>query len=160
MGKLITLLFVIISLLGYSQSTFSNESLEKLVVDKINNYRENNRTHQLTMVDTISNSSRKHSLNMSSRGYLFHEKNGYWYGENCGFIELENGYRTYEEMASKIVTNWIKSPIHNDALLRDGDKIGVGSVITNSGRVYVTYRLYVTDEYFKNEDVLIFDRKY
>lgn len=160
MKKLITILFVIITLLGYSQPSFNNDLLEKLIVIKINEYRENNTFNQLIMVDSISDLARKHSLNMSIKGYLYHEKIGYWHGENCGFIELGNGYQSYEEMAIKIVSNWINSSPHNDAILRDGDKIGVGSAITNNGRIYITYRLYITDKYFKNEGILVFDKNY
>ena len=148
---------MLITSIGYSQAPIDNILLEKLVLLKINDYRYLNGVNTLNLVDSISNGCKSHSENMVKTNYLYHPENGYWHGENCGFIELGNGYQGYEEIAIKIVSNWVDSPLHNAALLRDGDKVGIGSSTSDNGKIYFTYRIYNSDEYFKKGGKLALD---
>jgi uncharacterized protein YkwD len=154
MRNLILIIMMLITSIGYSQAPIDNILLEKLVLLKINDYRYLNGVNTLNLVDSISNGCKSHSENMVKSNYLYHPENGYWNGENCGYITT---HKSYEKMSNDVVNNWVDSPLHNAALLRDGDKVGIGSSTSDNGIIYFTYRIYISDEYFKKGGKLALD---
>ena len=158
MKKIFLILIILISSIGFSQTANDIDIIEKLTLKKINEYRKKNNKNELLMVDTISDDARKHSNKMLKAGYLFHADYSYWSGENCGCIKTFNDFITYDEISNEIVESWIQSPLHNRALLLNGDKAGIGLSITKNGKFFFTYRIVYSKEHWDKDKRLALDR--
>ena len=150
MKKILVILFVLISITGFSQKPTDKinvdkiniELIEKLVLEEINNYRIN-----YSYLEKIPNTSnkyrkindpkrklipRKDSINLSrlhsqkmvdlDKGLFHDEKDGRNYNENCtmGII----AQKTYIKLAKDIFEQWKDSRLHNLNLLKTSIKYG------------------------------------
>ena len=157
MRQLITLLLVLVTLNGYSQT-----ELDKLVFEKVNQYRISKGLSELVWCDKAYNASKQHSIYLNNEGELTHkEKNDtptplsrlkkhnitniVSYGENCGLIMTgsDEEYSSNEILSTLIVDSWKKSPPHNKIMLTPNfTYTGVSCVKDDMIFVYATIDFY------------------
>ena len=153
MKNILVILFVLISITGFSQkptdkiniNKINIELIEKLILEEINNYRvnysylekiPNTSNHYKKIKDPkqklISsiypiNSSRLHSQKMVDLDSgLFHDqKDGRNYNENCTIASIGiSTEKTYIILSKEIFEQWKDSPLHNINLLETAIKYG------------------------------------
>jgi uncharacterized protein YkwD len=159
MKKLISLLLVLISL-----SCSSQTELDKLVFEKVNQYRKSKGISVLLWCDKAYNSSKQHSIYLKNEEELSHNEksntpttlsrlkkhnvtNIVSYGENCAQIITgsDEEYSSNEILSTIIVDSWKKSPIHN--------KIMLSNNFTYTGVSCIKYDMifvYATIDFYKN----------
>jgi uncharacterized protein YkwD len=155
MRQLITLLLVILTLNGYSQT-----ELDKLVFEKINTYRLSKGLSPLKWDDKTFNASKHHTEYQVKNKIVGHnEKNNtpspksrldyygvdYFYtGENCAkvIIGITEKYSNDEYLSSEIVDGWKNSPYHNKIMLGENYKFGGVSCIKDGNLLYSTLNVY------------------
>jgi uncharacterized protein YkwD len=123
MKKLMVLLVVLVSGLGYSQkptdtipSTNINSNLmNQCVIDEVNKERKKLGLHPFIVTEGTMKFSKEHTEWMVETGKFEHSKN-YTYGECITKTNFRNG-ESYEGAAKRIVTSWMNSPPHRKVLM-------------------------------------------
>ncbi len=140
----LAVLLSVVAFGGRSDAATSLNAEEKLFLQLINEYRQTNGVGPLTLSDTLSVSSERHSEDMATYNFFAHDtvKSSYYRagsqpwdrmaaeGYNYNTFKGENiatGYETAEE----VIEGWRESPSHNAAML-DGNYHAIGI-----GRVYL-----------------------
>ena len=155
MKKLMTLLLVLVSI-----SCLSQTNLDKLVFEKINDYRESKGLKSLMWDNKTFNASKHHTKYLVTNKVVGHnEKNNtptpksrldyygvkYDYsGENCAkvIIGIIEKYSNDEYLSSEIVDGWKNSPYHNKIMLGENYKFGGVSCIKDGNLLYSTLNVY------------------
>jgi uncharacterized protein YkwD len=155
MKSLITLLLVLVSIGGYSQNT-----LDKLVFKKINEYRKSKGLVMLVWDNKTFNASKHHTTYLVENKVVCHtEKNNTatsksrlehhgvdfdYSGENCAkvIIGITKEYSSDEYLSSEIVDGWKNSPYHNKIMLGKNYTYGGVSCIKDTNSVYSTLNIY------------------
>lgn len=139
-----------------SATGLSESRAERLIAQEVNDARRDAGVGRLARNDTLARAGEAHSRDMASRGYVAHESpdgvglseryarfglscpggENLYYGPRGGIASSE---RT---LAEHVVRSWLGSPGHRETLLDDRfDEQGIGVVITDDGRLYVTQDL-------------------
>lgn len=149
MRKILFILFVLVSNLGFSQkptdivdkNNINILYLEKLIFNGINNHRKLNKKDSLIWDSTLHIESQKHSKWMYDNNKFIHSKDVNFSGECCLVLGISPN-ETYIKLSEFIVNGWITSTEHNKILLCSGKngKGGVGLYI-NSNSILVTFRI-------------------
>ena len=158
MKNLITLLIVLLSISGYSQS-----NLDMLVFNKINEYRESKGLVSLVWDNKTFNASKHHTKYLVKNKVVGHtEKNntptsksrlkyygvnfgyGGYSGENCAkvIIGITKEYSSDDYLSSEIVDGWKNSPPHNKTMLGKNYTYGGVSCIKDDNLIYSTLNVY------------------
>jgi len=155
MKKLITLLLVLLSISGYSQS-----NLDILVFNKINQYRKSKGLVVMVWDNKPFKSSKHHTQYLVEHKVVGHtEKNNTptsksrlkyygvnfnYSGENCAkvIIGITKEYSSDEYLSSEIVDGWKNSPPHNKLMLDENYDYGAVSCIKSVNSVYSTLNVY------------------
>ena len=127
-----------------SEAEVSYDLEEKEFLQLINEYRQNNGVGPLTLSDTLSLSSERHSEDMGKYGFFAHNtvKSSYYPARSRPWDRMAaEGYDYYTSKAENIATGyetaeevfegWRESPSHNHAML-DGNYHAIGIA-----RVYI-----------------------
>jgi len=161
MKKILTLLLVLISLIGYSQTKptdiikegdIDTLFIEQLIFQHINDYRKSRKRSELKWDEEVAEGSRSHSKWMTDNDVFMHDTMGGDFFNECimGTVVLP-GFETYEDLAEEIEV-WKNSPGHNYALLLDdgaSDLGGIGISIMKDNIVVFTYRMASTTSYWR-----------
>lgn len=116
-------------------------TLEKNLLEKINNYRHNNGLRKLSTSTPLQTAAAKHALNMAKRGYFSHDWSSgasygtwiRWYWPGRGYGSWSAGENLYwaapDATAYAVLQAWRKSSGHNANLLRSSwRKVGFGAL--------------------------------
>lgn len=129
---------------------------ERLIAREVNDARRQAGVGTLQVNDTLARVARTHSRNMATHGYVSHESpDGARLAERYARFGLachggENVYygprggiaRSERSLAEHVVRSWLNSPGHRETLLEERfDRHGIGVVLTDDGRLYVTQDL-------------------
>lgn len=131
--KLIILVFVLFTTLGYSQistskiggDSINTKLLNGLVIDLINHERSIKGLPKLTVSQTISDAATKHNTWMIEFNKFEHSHSGL--GEICALTQC-NSSMMYIELAKDIVKGWMDSPGHR-ALILDTQFTYIGTSV-------------------------------
>lgn len=139
-----------------SATGLSESRAERLITLEVNDARAAAGVGRLARNETLALVAENHSRDMATRGYVSHESPGgdglseryarsgltcrggenIYYGPRGGLASSE---RT---LAEHVVRSWLDSPGHRETLLRERfDRQGIGVVISDDGRLYVTQDL-------------------
>jgi uncharacterized protein YkwD len=160
MKHLITLAFILLTVLGYSQTKPSDPIklnsldtlfLEKLVLEEINEHRKRHRLSSFDILvwnDNIGARCRKYSQWLNDNNKFEHSKNfdegeKINTGQECILLTyLYSNVETYQQAAARFANAWKTSPGHNAALLREYYNMGgIGISIKDRKSVILTYRV-------------------
>lgn len=122
------------------------EQIEKLIHEKINDYRVSQGLPALSLDYRITNEARKYSAKMASGEAEFShdgfderaenlEKQALQYesvGENLAMLQ------GYDDLATEAVNGWIASPGHRKNIVGDYELTGIGVVENAAGEYYFT----------------------
>jgi uncharacterized protein YkwD len=134
--KIIGLLFLALPLMGISQNV---SSLEQEIHKAVNTYKQKTSKTSVALDSALSAQSREHTRFMVKTQELEHAEYIKARGE---IIQRTNNIDcTEEQVAKKVLTNFLNSPSHKEILDLDIAKIGVGVVVEESGYVWVTIRV-------------------
>jgi uncharacterized protein YkwD len=134
MKTIITTLFILFSFVSFSQLT----SLEQKVVKLVKEYKLKLNGDEVTEDSKISLESRTYSKTMISNNALKHDPN---LGYQSEIIQKANSFGfTEENLAQKILNNFLNSPSHKELIDENSRKIGVGIIITKENYAWVTIR--------------------
>jgi uncharacterized protein YkwD len=137
-----------------SDAAVSHDAEEQQFLQLINEYRHNNGLGPLTLSDTLSVSSERHSEDMARYRFFAHDtvKSSYYPADSRPWDRMAAegyGYNTFKgeniaagyETAEEVFEGWRESPSHNSAML-DGNymTMGIGriSLPEYGGRWYWT----------------------
>jgi len=161
MKQLITLLLVLISLIGYSQTKptdiikegdIDTLFIEQLIFQHINDYRKSRKRSELKWDEEVAEGSRNHSKWMTDNDVFMHDTvGGHFFNECIMATVILTDFQTYEDLAGRIEV-WKNSPGHNAALLSDrgNDYLGgIGISIMKDNIVVFTYRISSTTAYWR-----------
>tara|TARA_B100000900_G_scaffold307216_1_gene265869 strand:+ start:2482 stop:2976 length:495 start_codon:yes stop_codon:yes gene_type:complete len=163
--KKITLLAIFLS---SSIGLFSQTSLDFLLFEKINEYRNAHGLKSWEWDQNVWEASNSHNKYLMDLGRLTHYQEGSdstytggdrliqqgvtWYltRENCA-MRYRYDNETDEEQSEKILLQWINSPGHNETLLCSKSKYGAVSTThgtklksyTDARRTYATLNVYI-----------------
>jgi len=142
MKTIFTLLTLIFSFYAYNQSS----DLEKKVYEKLNNYKLKFNGDSTDFSENISTECRNHSQLMLKKKELFHATTNF-IGEivqqTSKFYCTDTAYLcNVDELAQKILTNFLNSPPHKENLENDYKTIGVGILEDERGKIWVTIRFW------------------
>ena len=163
--KKITLLAIFLS---SSIGLFSQTSLDSLLFEKINKYRNAHGLKSWEWDQNVWEASNSHNKYLMDLGRLTHYQEGSdstytggdrliqqgvtWYltRENCA-MRYRYDNETDEEQSEKILLQWINSPGHNETLLCSKSKYGAVSTThgtklksyTDARRTYATLNVYI-----------------
>lgn len=134
--KIICFLFLSLPLIGFSQDV---SSLELEIYKAVNAYKQKTNKTSVVLDSTLSAQSRMHTKFMVETQNLEHAE----YIESRGEIiqKTNNIDCTEEQVAKKVLTNFLNSPSHKEILDFKISKIGVGVMVEESGYVWVTIRV-------------------
>jgi len=150
MKNLITIIFLLSTTLGLSQSpkdtiyvdSVNIEYLENLILEEINQFRMGYEYQTFEMSEKGRRQCRSWSNKLIAENSYYHNRN---YLENLAKSSISDGKYTYENFSKRIVNMWINSPGHKKALseqrpgypypLYSGVGVGVGDKM-----VIVTWR--------------------
>ncbi len=150
MKHLITLAFILLTVLGYSQTkdtdTISKENpdiefLEKLIFEEINNYRASKGLNSFEWNNAIAGWAKEQSEWMNKVKKVGHRIGGPS-GECCFGGGHAFGIETYRFHAIGYTQEWIESPPHRDILLFESPLYGgVGVKVEDNSYngIYVTF---------------------
>lgn len=123
-------------------SELNIDSLENVLLDKINDFRKQNGLNVLNMDESLNTYSEEWSKNLLSKDKIYHSR----IGENN--ILTENIYMTKSfgvfpmekshilTISDRIFTSWLNSENHrNNLLIENVNNIGISIVIIPSGMV-------------------------
>lgn len=134
MKTIITTLFILFSFVSFSQLT----SLEQKVVKLVKEYKLKLNGDDVTEDSKISLECRTYSKTMISNNELEHDPN---LGYQSEIIQKANSYGfTEDELAKKILNNFLNSPSHKELIDENSRKIGVGIITTKENYSWVTIR--------------------
>ena len=160
MKKIFTLAFILLTVLGYSQTKptdiikegdIDTLFIEQLIFQHINDYRKSRKRSELTWDEEVAEGSRRHSKWMTDNDIFEHGSEGDWFLENIMATVILTDFQTYEELAGRIEV-WKNSPGHNYALLLDNGASDLGAVgisIMKDNIVVFTYRMASTTSYWR-----------
>ena len=122
MKNLITILFLLSTTLGISQSpndtiyidSVNIEYLEYLILEEINQLRMDYGYQLFVMSEKGRRQCRSWSNKLIAENSFYHNRN---YFENLAKLILSDGVYTYENFSKYIVNVWINSPRHKEGLL-------------------------------------------
>ena len=122
MKNLITIIFLLSTTLGLSQSpndtiyidNINIEYLENLILEEINQFRMGYEYQTFEMSEKGRRQCRSWSNKLIMENSFYHNRN---YFENLAKLILSDGKYTYENFSKKIVNMWINSPRHKEGLL-------------------------------------------
>jgi uncharacterized protein YkwD len=142
MKTIVTLLFLIVSLCIFSQSS----DLERKTYQILNKYKLKFNGDTTYFSEAVSSEAREHSKLMASKDSLFHAPVNY-IGEivqysSTHFCNDEDFDCTEDDLAQRIITSFLNSPPHKKNLERKYKKIGVGIVIDENDYAWVTIRFW------------------
>lgn len=139
-----------------SATAIEESRAEHRIAQEVNEARSAAGVGTLAYNETLARVAGTHSGHMATRGYVSHESpdgaglaeryarfgltcpggENVYYGPRGGLASSE---RT---LAEHVVRSWLDSPGHRETLLKDRfDRQGIGVVITDDGRLYVTQDL-------------------
>jgi uncharacterized protein YkwD len=153
-----------------SSQSVDRAAVEAAVVDRINAERRSRGQSELYRLDTLREMARFHSENMATQGYPSHIAGGYNTAERYERFDLADRCRfpddtgtgtredeaievygrvtvgsdgtTADELAVTIVPGWFDDSESETILTyENAGQLGVGTVVTDEGRVYVTVDL-------------------
>jgi len=157
MKNLIILISIILSVKGYSQNDMTSysiqnnkkvvslmniDSLENVLIDKINSFRVEHNLNLLSKDDSLFVYANKWSMNMLDRNKIYHSdiRNNDIVAENVymsksfGTFPMEIGY--VSEVTDRIFKSWVNSEKHKNNMLLNGvNKIGVSIVLLPNGMI-------------------------
>jgi uncharacterized protein YkwD len=134
MKTIITTLFILFSFVSFSQLT----SLEQKVVKLVKEYKLKFNGDEVTEDSKISLESRTYSKTMVLNNKLEHNPN---LGYQSEIIQKANSFGfTEEDLAQKILKNFLNSPSHKELIDENSRKIGVGIITTKENYTWVTIR--------------------
>jgi uncharacterized protein YkwD len=121
-------------------------SLEQKTYDLLNAYKLKFNGDTTVLAEEFSNESREHSKLMAEKRDIFHAETNFL-GE---IVQKTNKYEcneevykcTEDEIAEKILRNFLNSPPHKENLEHKWRLVGVGIVIDDRGYVWVTIRFF------------------
>jgi uncharacterized protein YkwD len=157
MKNLVIILVLLVSGLGYTQT-----ELDKLVFDKVNQYRVSKGINKLVWCDKAFNASKQHSTYLKNNEEISHDENSdtptvlsrlkkqnitniVSYGENCAQIinATDGEYSSNDILSTLIVDLWKKSPPHNKIMLSGNfTYAGVSCIKHDMIFVYATIDFY------------------
>jgi uncharacterized protein YkwD len=148
MEKILVILFVLISTIGFSQkptdivdkNNINIIYLEKLIFKGINNHRKLNKKDSLIWNSTLHIESQKHSKWMYDNNKFIHSNDDNFSGECCLVLGVSPN-ETYIDFSNFIVNGWITSIEHNKVLLYSGkNNTGGVGIFVKSNCVLITFR--------------------
>ncbi len=118
----------------------NEESASRSIIDLVNNYRIENSLDPLEINETAQNLATEHARYMSENEELSIEKNEERESilretENASAV-LEFNSRFYDTVS--LFEQWVDSPSTNRILIGNYQKIGVGAIKDESGKLYYT----------------------
>jgi len=157
MKKLITILLFL------SVTSYSQDVLDSLVFEKINEYRIENNIHALTLDTSIYKAAYLHSKYLHDNGYPYQYplSSGHYEeilvkpsdrlraqgvpfiacGENVASFSVilvgKDGWIDMEDMANQVLNMWISSPGHHKLMLSPKPTEGAIAIYIDSGKVFV-----------------------
>ena len=131
MKKLITLLIVLISLTGHSQSEKSQiDSAVVIIHQLVNEYRGKYGLDTLELSEDLNKKAQSHAEWMYKTKRFEHSKDNDIDGENCYKGVVWNSYNTYQPTKQWVIVTldgWKVSAEHNkNILLYEYDQVGYG----------------------------------
>ena len=151
MKKILLILLTTLSLNLYGQSV-----LDMMVFDRINDYRVENSLKPFIFDTLVWKAANHHSIYLAENKYLSHYEDVLKMpsdrlrsvgititkcsGENVNAFPLDG--ESDEYLSLIIFTLWVRSPIHNELLLKDTPKYGAVSSYTISDVLYSTLNVY------------------
>jgi uncharacterized protein YkwD len=118
------------------------DSLENVLVKKINNLRTENGINPLIENDSLSEYSKKWSENMLLQDKIYHSNiiehgiaaENVYISKSFGIFPLEKEYLS--SVTDRIFNSWLKSEKHNqNMLIKNVDEIGISIVLMPDGMV-------------------------
>jgi len=157
MRNLLSLLVLFVCSICVSQT-----ELDKLVFEKVNQYRVSKGVKKLVWCDKAFNASKQHSIYLKNNEEISHNENSdtptvisrlkkhninyiISYGENCAQIipETDEEYFSNDILSTLIVNSWKKSPPHNKIMLNPNfTDAGISCVKHDMIFVYATIDFY------------------
>jgi uncharacterized protein YkwD len=135
MKKLMVLLVVLVSGLGYSQkptdtiptTNINSNLMNQCVIDEVNKERKKLGLHPFIVTEGAMEFSKEHTEWVVKTGKFEHSKND-TYGECMTKANFWGG-ESYEGAAKRIVANWMNSPPHRKVLMsRDYVECGAHTI--------------------------------
>ena len=157
MRNLLSLLVLFVCSICVSQT-----ELDKLVFEKVNQYRVSKGVKKLVWCDKAFNASKQHSIYLKNNEEISHNENNdtptvisrlkkhninyiISYGENCAQIipETDEEYFSNDILSTLIVNSWKKSPPHNKIMLNPNfTYTGISCIKHDMIFVYATIDFY------------------
>jgi hypothetical protein len=133
MKTIATILFLFISFFSFNQVN----NLETKVYNLIKNYKLKLNGDDVVICDKISTECEKYSNLMIKNNILEHDPN---LGYQSEIIQKTNNINcTEDELAKKILNNFLNSKVHKEIIEDISRKIGIG-IVTQNNYVWVTIR--------------------
>jgi uncharacterized protein YkwD len=157
MKKLMVLLVVLVSGLGYSQkptdtiptTNINSNLMNQCVIDEVNKERKKLGLHPFIVTEGAMEFSKEHTEWMVKTGKFEHSKND-TYGECINKSGFFNG-ESYEGAAKRIVNWWMNSPPHRKVLMsRDYVECGTHTIFrfeSTEWEGFVTKKWYSTSSF-------------
>ncbi len=142
MKTFVTILLTIISFCSFSQSS----SLERKTYQLLDKYKLKFNKDTTFFSEAVSNEAREHSKLMGSKDSLFHAPINY-IGEivqmaSTHFCNDEEFDCSEDDLAQRIITNFLNSPPHKKNLEKKYKKIGIGIFIDENDYAWITIRFW------------------
>jgi len=135
MKTIITTIFLSVF---YFTSFSQLSTLEQKVLNLVKEYKIKLNNDEITEDSKISLECRTYSKTMISNNELKHDPN---LGYQSEIIQKANSYGfTEDELAKKILNNFLNSPSHKELIEENSRKIGVGIITTKENYSWVTIR--------------------
>lgn len=151
------LLFAIIATLLFSSFFFGQNTIDKLVLDKVNHLRDSLHLKRLQLDATLNKAGQDHAYYIAGKGELTHfqltysketpsdrvyyyKGNRTYVGENVAFVtpkHINNKDIDVIDAANKLYTAWLNSPKHYENMIHPSyTKMGLGTWNTKENKLY------------------------